>query len=166
MRQVALRTFFGIAAAGVVVGFTSATVGAADKTASLAVAASVTNNCTISTTQLTFGAYDPVGVNASAELTSTGNVVVACTKGAAANIALGNGGGADANSRRLAYLTNYLPYQLYRADGQVWGSGAGAMSYSSESKTPTTLPVVGKIAGGADVPAGSYADTIVATVNF
>jgi len=162
-----LRTFTRIAAAGVVMaGLTSAAEAAGSKTADLTVAASVANNCTIATTQLSFGAYDPVGTNATTDATGSGSVLIACTKGASANIALGNGGGSDANSRRLASGTNYLPYQLLKDDGGVWGSGAGAVTYNSLSKAPQTMAVQGKIAAGADVPAGTYTDTIVATVNF
>ncbi len=169
MNRGVFRTFTRIAAAGVVVAGLASAAEAANATASLTVAASVANNCTIATTQLSFGSYDPVGVNATADATGSGQVVIACTKNATANIALGNGGGTDVNSRRLASGGNFLPYQLYREDGTtVWGSGVGtgAVSYNSTSKAPTTLAVHGKIPGGADVPAGTYTDTIVATVNF
>ena len=162
------RTFSRIAAAGLVIAGLTSAAEAADATASLTVAASVANNCTIATTQLSFGAYDPVGTNATADATGSGQVLIACTKGASATIALGNGGGSDANSRRLASGSNFLPYQLYRSDGStVWGSGAGGwVTYNSLSKAQQTMAVQGKIAAGADVPAGTYADTIVATVNF
>ena len=166
MNRGLLRTFTRIAAAGVVVAGLTSAAEAANATASLTVAASVANNCTIATTQLSFGAYDPVGANATADATGSGQVLIACTKGASANIALGNGGGADANSRRLASGTNYLPYQLYKDDGGVWSSGTGAITYTSLTKAQQTMAVQGKIAAGADVPAGTYSDTIVATVNF
>lgn len=167
----ATRTFTRIAAAAVIiVGLTSAAE-AANTTASLAVSSTVSNNCTISTTPLGFGSYDPVGNNASTgtDATGSGAVVIACTKGASANIELGNGGGSDANSRRLVSGANLLPYQLYRADAStVWGSGVGtgAVSYTSLTKAQQSLTVQGKIPKGADVPAGTYEDTIVATINF
>ena len=164
------RSLVRFAAAGLVMaGLTTAAEAAGSTATSLTVGASVANNCTIATTQLSFGAYDPVGANASADATGAGQVLIACTKGATATIGLGNGGGSDVNSRRLASGTNFLPYQLYRGDGTtVWGgtAGTGAVSYNSLTKAPTTLTVQGKIPGGADVPEGTYTDTIVATVNF
>ena len=82
-------------------GFSS-TANAATATANLAVSATVTNNCTISTTALAFGSYDPVVANASANLDGTGTVVVACTKGATANIGLANGANFFAGARRMS----------------------------------------------------------------
>jgi spore coat protein U-like protein len=169
MNRGVFRTFTRIAAAGAVVAGLASAAEAANATASLTVAASVANNCKIETTELSFGAYDPIGANATADATGSAQVLIACTKGATATIALGNGGGSDVNSRRLASGSNFLPYQLYREDGStVWGSGVGtgAVSYTSISKAQTPLAVKGKILAGADVPAGTYSDTIVATVNF
>jgi spore coat protein U-like protein len=34
------------------------------------------------------------------------------------------------------------------------------------SNAPVTYTVYGRVAAGANVPAGSYSDTVVATVNF
>jgi spore coat protein U-like protein len=155
-----------------VIGALGSAIAAANKTADLNVNASVANNCTLTTGAIAFGPYDPVGANATAgtgDLTANGHVYVACTKGAGATIDLGNGGAADANSRRLTSGANNLTYQLYRADGTtVWAAGAatGGVTYNSTSKAQTDMVVVGKIAGGQDVPAGTYTNTIVATVNF
>jgi spore coat protein U-like protein len=148
-------------------GLTSSKLAAANKTADLTVNASVANNCTISTAQLAFGSYDPVTANASADATGDGHVYIACTKGASATIDLGNGGAADANSRRLTSGANTLNYQLYYL-GSVWGAGVGTggVTYNSASKTQQDLVVNGKVPGGQDVPAGTYTNTIVATVNF
>jgi spore coat protein U-like protein len=167
MNRGLLRTFTGIAATGAVMaGLSSATILAAD-TANLPVQADVTNNCTIGTTQLNFGAYDPVVANKTVELTGTGQILIACTKGATAKVSLGNGGGGSANARRLASTTgDNLPYQLYRPDNQVWSADGGALNYTSISMVEKTFPVLGKIAPGLDVAAGNYSDTIVATFNF
>jgi spore coat protein U-like protein len=161
-----LRTAMGIAAAGVVIAGLSSSAYAANQAADLAVSATVTKNCTISTSPLNFGSYDPVGTNATTDVVGNGSLLIACTKGALANVALGNGGGAGPDSRRLANGTNYLPYQLYKEDGSTVWSSASTVSYTSASKAQTPLTVVGKIAAGADIPAGSYSDTVVATINF
>ena len=52
---------------------------AASKNANLDISASVAANCTITTGPVAFGAYDPVGANAAADLLATGSVTVACT---------------------------------------------------------------------------------------
>src|SRR5438034_6642043 len=53
----------------------------------LNVSMSVSNNCTITTSAVAFGAYDPVVANAAAPLDGTGSVIVACTKNTSATIA-------------------------------------------------------------------------------
>ena len=143
---------------------------AATATADLAMSASVTNNCTISTQALAFGSYDPVVANASANLDGAGRLTVACTKGATATIGLGSGSNASGNTRRLADgAGNYLTYELYQDSGRssVWNGGAGTLSLTAApTRAPRDFSVYGRIAGNQDVPAGSYADTVVATVNF
>ena len=144
---------------------------AADATASLTVSASVSNNCTVSTSALTFAAYDPVVANASANLDGTGRVTVACTKGAAPTIALGNGSNASGSTRRLGDGGgNFLTYDLYQDSGRSvpWAaSGSGILTpAAATSKVARDFTVYGRVAGNQDVPAGSYADSVLATVNF
>jgi spore coat protein U-like protein len=146
-------------------------VSAANETASLTVSATVTNNCTISTAALAFAQYDPVIANASADLDGTGRVTVACTKGASPNIGLGTGSSASGSTRRLSNGgSNYLSYDLYQDSGRsvTWtNSGSGMMTaVAATSKAARDFTVYGRIAGNQDVPAGSYTDSVVATVNF
>jgi spore coat protein U-like protein len=144
---------------------------AADASTSLSVSASVSNNCLISTTALTFAPYDPVVANATADLDGTGHVVVACTKGAAPTIGLGTGSSASGGQRRLADGSgNFLTYDLYKDAGRstAWASSGGGLLTTpiAPSKVARDFTVYGRVAGSQDVPAGSYADTVVATVNF
>lgn len=143
---------------------------AASATADLAVSATVTRNCTISTAALAFGSYDPVVANAANNLDGTGRVTVACTKGATATIGLGNGSSSDGSTRRMSDgAGNALDYQLYQDSGHsvVWNTAAGVLSATAApSKTARDFTVYGRIAANQDVPAGSYGDTVVATVNF
>ena len=146
-------------------------VSAASTTADLSVSASVTNNCTISTAAMSFGTYDPVVANTSSNLDGTGRVSLACTKGASATIALGAGSGASGSTRRLADGTgNFLNYELYQDSGRsaVWSaSGSGQLTpTAASSKVGRDFTVYGRVVGNQDVPAGTYSDTIVATVNF
>ncbi len=68
---------------------------AATQTANLAVSATVSATCSISTTALAFGAYDPVSANSTTPLDGTGTVVVTCTSGAPAAVTLGQGALAE-----------------------------------------------------------------------
>jgi spore coat protein U-like protein len=160
----------GVGAAMAFAGLGSATK-AATATANLGVSATVTNNCTISTAALAFGSYDPVVANASTNLDGTGTVTVACTKGSTATIGLGLGSNAAASVRRMTDgSSNYLTYELYQDSGRstVWGnSGAGLLSpVAAPSKAARNFTVYGRVTSNQDVPAGSYNDTVVATVNF
>jgi len=167
--------FLGMAAAVsgmaiVAVGLGS-TASAATATANLGVSATVTNNCTISTGALGFGSYDPVVANASTNLDGTGTVTIACTKGATATIGLGLGSNASGSVRRMKDAgTEYLTYELYQDAGRttVWGNaGAGLLSpVAAPSKTARNFTVYGRVTANQDVPAGSFNDTVVATVNF
>lgn len=144
---------------------------AATATANLTVTASVTNNCTISTAPVAFGAYDPVVAHAAADLDSTGTVTVACTRGATATVGLSLGSNPAGAVRRLTDTgTNYLTYELYKETGRttVWGDAGGALyaAGAAPSKAPRSFTVYGRITANQDIPAGNYSDTIVATVNF
>ena len=151
--------------------FFGVTIDAASTSTSLSVTASVNNNCTISTAALAFGAYDPVVTNASSPLDGTGTVTIACTKGATTTIGLGLGNNATGSTRRMTDGSgNYLTYEAYQESSHstVWGtSGAGLLTpAAAPSKAARSFTVYGRIAGSQDIPAGSYADTVTATVNF
>jgi spore coat protein U-like protein len=161
----------GVGVAMAFSGFGAVRMNAATATANLGVSATVTNNCTISTVALAFGSYDPVVANASTNLDGTGTVVVACTKGSTATIGLGLGSNASASVRRMTDgSSNYLTYELYQDTSRstVWGNaGAGLLSpVAAPSKAARNFTVYGRVTSNQDVPAGSYNDTVVATVNF
>lgn len=143
-------------------------------TANLSVTASVANNCTISTSAVAFGAYDPIVTNATTALTATGSVTITCTTGdSGLSVTLGQGANAAGGStaavplRRMVYSSsNYLSYYLYSNSGYstVWGSTGPTIATGNGSAQIYT--VYGSIPAGQNVPAGSYTDTVVATVNF
>jgi spore coat protein U-like protein len=146
-------------------------------TSNIAVTASVTANCTISAGGLGFGAYDPVFTNASAALDATATLTLNCTSGSAPTITLGQGANANTGSsditplRRLkdgAATANYLNYALYSDTGRstVWGADATNDVDYAGTGVNTSVTVYGRVTGGQNVPAGSYTDTVVATVNF
>jgi spore coat protein U-like protein len=167
-----------IAAAAVGLG-ASGLARAATAQANLNVSATVAANCTISTGNVAFGIYDPIVVNATAALQRAGSVTVACTRGTAPNVGLDLGKSNTGTTRRMSDgASNFLPYELYVptsntpaaacAYSTVWGNAAGnwfALS-AAPSFASRTYNVCGQIAGGIDVPAGTYNDIVVATVNF
>jgi spore coat protein U-like protein len=141
--------------------------------ATLAVSANVVKNCTITTTPVAFGAYDPVTANATAPLDGTGSVVVTCTRGAAATVALNAGSNAQGTTRRMATGeagATFLTYELYKDSGhaEIWGGETGndLEIGAAPDRNPRTFVVYGRIAGGQDATVGTYSDVVVATVNF
>lgn len=52
--------------------------------------------------------------------------------------------------------------------GTAWGNtlATGLNLSNAPSKTARTYNVCGQLAGGEDVSAGSYSDTVIATINF
>jgi spore coat protein U-like protein len=135
------------------------------------VSATVTANCTITTAPLAFGSYDPVVTNASTALDGSGTVTVTCTKGATATVGLGLGANASGSTRRMTDGSGaFLTYELFQDSGRttVWSNaGAGLLSpAAAPSKAPRSFTVYGRVAANQDVPAGSFTDTVVATVNF
>jgi len=156
--------------AGLGLAIAPASAVANSTTANLSVTATVTNNCTISTSPVDFGSYDPVVANASTNLDATGGVTIACTKDAVTTIGLGLGGNASGSTRRMGNGTDFMTYELYKdaPRSTVWGnSGIGLFdSGAAPSTAPRTFTVHGRVPAAQDVSAGSYADTVVATVNF
>ena len=139
-------------------------------TDNLGVSATVAKNCSITTSAVAFGSYDPVVTHATSPLDGTGSVVVTCTKGAGTRINLGVGANASGSTRRMAGGGDFLTYELYQNTGRttVWGSGAsaGQTIAAAPSRAARTFTVFGRIPAGQDVSAASYNDTVVATINF
>lgn len=149
----------------------ASSLGAQSATANLTVSATVSKNCTITTTPVAFGSYDSVTANATAPLDGTGGVVVRCTKGAAAKVGLNPGGNAQGATRRMAGIaTEFLTYELYKDSGHVnvWGDTAStALDIPpAVNQNPQTFPVYGRVPQAQTAAVGAYTDTVVATVNF
>jgi spore coat protein U-like protein len=149
---------------------------ASTATANLGVSASITNNCIISTAAMAFGGYEPL--SGAPAVNGTGTVTVACTNGlTGAVITLGQGLHAAGGSTDAVPLrqmqdagTDKLTYKLYSDSGRttVWGNTAGAgLAASTGTGTNQNLTVYGTIdSGQSTLPAGSYADMVVATITF
>lgn len=151
-------------------------------TSSFTAQASVGTNCTISTTSVVFGSYDPIGAHRNSNLNSVGAVTVTCVKGTAPTIALGTGLHASGTTRRMrdAANTDYLTYELYQPSSNAAGApcsfpgttawrtaGANLLSATAAlSRAARTYNVCGTVPLGQNPRVGTYSDTVVATVNF
>ncbi|HEY1551956.1 MAG TPA: spore coat U domain-containing protein [Kofleriaceae bacterium] len=148
----------------------SAEAGSANGT--LSVTAQVSVACAINTATLAFSSYDAVQGTAVQGSTT---LSVVCTKGATAVVTLGQGsqpalGSTDtAPQRQMALLLSRLGYTLYQDSARtvVWGNtSATGLSYIATGSSLDSLTVYGTITASQDVPAGSYADSVVATMTF
>jgi spore coat protein U-like protein len=166
------RLILMVATVGLMISRTHEPASAASATATLSVSATISSNCTISTSAVGFPAYDPIVAHATTPDDSTsGSVTIICTKGTAPSVGLGLGSNASSSQRRMRNGTsNYLEYALYQDVNRttVWGDSGSALFSpgAAPSKAPRTYTVYGRIPAGQDLPAGIYADTVVATVNF
>ena len=98
-------------------------------------------------------------------------MTITCTKGATTTIGLDNGANASSGQRRMKDgTTDYLNYFLFSDTGRTtaWGNAAGSwvVPPAAPDKTARPYSVYGRITAGQDVPAGTYNDTVIATVNF
>jgi spore coat protein U-like protein len=139
-------------------------------TANLSVTATVVANCSIDTTTVAFGNYDPAVAHASSPLDGTGTVTITCTKGTTSTVGLDVGSNASGSTRRMSNGSDFLSYELYQNGGRtvVWGNSGGDLHApgAAPSSAPRAITVYGRVTGGQDVGVGSYADTVVATVTF
>jgi spore coat protein U-like protein len=143
---------------------------------SLSVTASVSATCTVATSNVAFGTYDPSSGSAN---NATGSVAVTCTSGSTYTIALDAGANAGtassfSNRRMKSGSSNYLAYQLYLDSGHatVWGDGTNSSSLNPTSGTLTgngsaqSYTVYGQVTASQYVAPGSYTDTVNVTVTY
>lgn len=134
-------------------------------TGSFLVNGSVLSTCSISTTNLGFGTYTAAVLDGSATVT------VNCTSTTNYTVSLSAGQNLSGGTRRLAGpLGSYLTYQLFQDSARTtaWGDGTalGAKMTGVANGAAQGLPVYGRIPAGQNVRPGSYADLVVATVEY
>jgi len=148
-----------------------------------AFAGSVTNNMTVSATVVAECRIDSVGAMSFGSLglsftvngtnaSSSANVGYTCVNtGVAPTIRMGQGSNAATGStdaaplRRMASGSNHISYALYSdaAKTASWNNTAGVTG--TANGTAQTVTVYGQ-ATAANVPSGSYSDTVVVSVDF
>jgi spore coat protein U-like protein len=143
---------------------------AGTQSANLGVSATVTANCSVSTTAVGFGTVDTLSAS---EKLGTGSVSVTCTSGASWTAAadIGAGSGATFATRRMTSSGNTLNYTLYTDSNRtiVWGDGTGTTATvgNTGSGSAQAFTVYGRVPGGqSSAPAGSYADTVGVTITY
>jgi spore coat protein U-like protein len=176
MESAMKKALVGALALAVIALMATPVFAAGSATNPLTLSATVINNCTITTTPVGFGNYDPLSASVN---NASGTVVITCTKNAAPSITLANGNNFVAN-RRMTDGTNFMNYEIYKPPTTVAGAACTWVSPQrwgtvvGETFTPTAAPdknartynVCGQIAAGQDLAAATFNDTVVATVNF
>ncbi|GAP66689.1 pilus protein [Mizugakiibacter sediminis] len=146
--------------------------------------------CSISTSGLSFGVYDPLaGYPSTAPVTANGALQLACSYtsigdllvGIQAQISLSTGSSGSYAARTLRQGAESLRYNLYvdPALTTVFGDGSGGTQRVAKcftgffnncggdpANSPVSIPVYGALPGSQDVSPGGYADNIVVTVTF
>lgn len=135
-------------------------------------------SCTVSTTPVAFGVYNPASPTS---LDSDGSVAFSCgglVGGQVTyDITLGKGvNSASFSPRKMASGAALLSYDLYTSSARssIWGDGTGGSQKISGALTilpggGATLNAVvyGRIPGSQPaVRAGTYSDTVVVTVTY
>lgn len=132
-------------------------------------------SCSAATTNVSFGNYDPTSPS---DLDSSGTVTVSCSMLAAAvgsfTVDLSPGTSGSYTQRTLNNGPSALNYNLFvdPARSQIWGNGTGSTQHQSYSWLVSVLnvsqnfTVYGRVFGAQNVPAATYSDTIIVTVNY
>jgi spore coat protein U-like protein len=181
MRKVVV---FGFQLAALLISASGAVSAATSSTTTIAVSASVSQACSISTVSgIAFGNYDPISANATAALNATGSISVTCSKGAKGlTIGIDMGAQPAGGQRQMKGASGGTPlqYNIFQPPSAIpntactfpgttaWTNASGGMLTleTAPSKAARAYNVCGSIPGGQDVTVESYTDTVTATLNF
>ena len=168
MRKIIRGLTPGILVLGTI--FAAAPASAATTSTNLNVSATVTANCTVTSSPIAFGNVNPLS---GANVDATGGITVTCTNGTAWSAAAGVGGGTGATfaSRKMTFGANLLDYTIYTdaARTSVWGDGTGTTATINNNGTGNAqaVTVYGRVPSGqVTVPPGAYADVVAVTVTY
>ena len=132
--------------------------------------AQLSASCTISTTSVNFGNYNVFNISA---VDSTGTISYTCNAVATnITISLSTGASSTYRPRAMSKGTEALGYNLFRdaARTSIWGDGTNGTVVYSRNNPPNNnavnVTVYGQIPAGQDVSAGTFSDTVSATINF
>jgi len=180
--KAALAMFAGL-------GISTTGWGASPQTPTFNVTSTVVQNCAVATTSnVAFGNYDPISAQTTGNnLYTSGSVVVKCTKGSPSvkiDLGVGSTGLSGTSYRQMTDGTDKLQYQLYKTgdapnvactgtESVIWGTaitgGADVEPSASDWTNGTssnTFNICGVLLGGQNVEAGTYTDTVTATITY
>ena len=174
MKQLNRNTALIATLAGTLFSFAAHAQQASPQTAEMGVTLEIQDECTITASDLDFGATGFI----DAELSAQATVTVTCTEGSGYNIGLNAGANpatpGDVATRRMHLSKNamdyYVPYNLRIGSsvGTEWGNTRPTNTVNAEAATGEaeviTVYGVVPVASGPHVPTGAYEDTITATV--
>jgi spore coat protein U-like protein len=139
---------------------------AATTTTTFTVTANVVAGCTVTATNLAFGAYSETQVDATSTITTD------CNNGAPYNIGLnaGTAPSATVTTRQMSGPGGaLLNYSLFSDAGHTtnWGNTVGTDTVpSTGTGSPQNFTVFGRVPASQFVATGAYTDTITVTVTF
>lgn len=170
-----------LGAAAIAAGMSNGAWAAGTATSNITVTASITQTCAITANPIAFGAYDPVTANATVAATSTSTLDVRCTKGSSGvTVQLSTGANASGNQKRMTNGTDFLSYSIFQPTTGVsgntacstteWGAPTAALTVTPATAWSATVAnsftMCGSVPAAQNVGAGSYTDTVVATISF
>ncbi|EJL32029.1 spore coat U domain-containing protein [Novosphingobium sp. AP12] len=131
--------------------------------------------CTVSTTPLSFGTYNP-GSAAPTTATATVNancISVSVPMQATVDLSLSAGTSGNAAARQMASGAARLDYNIYQDSGYstVWGNGSNggqlqSMTINNLLSFSATKTAYGRIPARSFPKSGAYTDSIVVTFTF
>lgn len=127
----------------------------------------VINSCTIAATNITFATQSSL----ASPVDANGLLTVQCTNNDAFRIGLNGGLTGTVTARRLSGMTRMgVTYQLYldSKHATAWGDGTSGTSMYAGTGTGVVqfIPVYAEVATQITPAAGTYTDTITATIQF
>jgi spore coat protein U-like protein len=139
-------------------------------TAGMPVRIEIVASCTVTASDLNFGAYSP---RSQAPVQGQTAIQLVCGGATTAEVSLdaGSGPGASTNNRRMEQEagSDRLEYDLYQDPGRTihWGDRSGVDTLEVQTTGVTlTIPVYGQIPGGQRAREGTYSDTITVRVVY
>jgi spore coat protein U-like protein len=126
--------------------------------------------CTVTATDLNFGAYSP---RSQAPLQGQSTIDLVCGAPVTAEVSLdaGSGTGASTSNRRMEQDagTDRLDYDLYQDPARTihWGDRSGRDTLEVQMTGATvSIPVYGRVPGGQRARDGTYSDTVTVRVIY
>jgi spore coat protein U-like protein len=140
---------------------------AATTTTNFTVSATVVAACVASATNMNFGNYT---ASSGSPDNTTSTVTVTCTNNDGYTIALNGGDSGHVAARTMLNGANTLGYGVYTTSGYttIWGDGTnGTVTVNGTGNgVAQNYTAYGQVPAAEYAAAGSYSDTLTATVTF